>query len=124
MSIRRNIIALNHSNNNNITSNSDDEQSSSINNNTNDCNLLLNGKSRNHPDTSIFDESSILATVSDFFFRSLSLLIERHFCLSYSISGFSLFHLVVLLLLAAEEKIFFSLSIFFFSLFAIIIYRV
>lgn len=64
MSIRKNIIALNHSNNNNTISNSDDEQSSSINNNTNDCNLLLNDKSRNHPDTSIFDES-LLATVSD-----------------------------------------------------------
>lgn len=70
MSIRRNIIALNHSNNNNsnIISNSDDEQSSSINNNTNDCNLLLNDKSKNHQDTSIFDESILLATVSDFFF--------------------------------------------------------
>lgn len=60
MSIRKNIIALN----NNTVSNSDDEHSSSINNNTNDCNLLLTDKSRNHPDTSIFDDSSLLATVS------------------------------------------------------------
>jgi hypothetical protein len=65
MSIRRNIVnvTLNHSNNNN-NMNSDDEQSSSINNNTtNDCNLLLNDKTKNHPDTSIFDESLLLATV-------------------------------------------------------------
>lgn len=109
MSIRINKIPLNNSNNTNTISNSDDEQSSSINNNnSNDCNLLLNDKSKNHPDTSIFDDSSLLATVSEMIFlRSFSLLIERHICLSYSISSFSLFHLVVLLLLAAEEKYFF-----------------
>jgi hypothetical protein len=67
MSMRRNIVnvTLKHSNNNNNNNNmhSDDEQSSSINNTTNDCNLLLNDKTKNHPDTSLFDESMLLATV-------------------------------------------------------------
>lgn len=94
MSIRKNITIHAIVNNNN--GNSDDEQSSSINCNTNDttndCNLLLNDKTKAVPDTSIFDDSLQLATVSFFFaiflttfeeeiFRSLifflPLLIER-----------------------------------------------
>lgn len=66
MSIRKNILNQSSNSNNNNNSHSDDEQSSSINNTTNDCNLLLNDKSNKaHPaDTSLFDDSLMLATVS------------------------------------------------------------
>lgn len=99
MSIRRTIIM--QSNNNHT--HSDDEQSSSINNTTNDCNLLLNDKTKNHhPDTSIFDESLLLATVGWLrcnklqfpLSRFLPSLIERHIAAVYAtqlVSGFSLF---------------------------------
>lgn len=59
-------------------SHSDDDLHMHSNSNINDCNLLLNNKK--HPDTSIFDDSS-LATVTAALIMSL-LLVENKFFLS------------------------------------------